>query len=64
MVSGPVKLHGKNLVSPDLRAGITMVIAGIIAEGKTIIDNIYHIDRGYEKIEERLRKIGAEIKRK
>lgn len=63
VVSGPTKLYGKKLSSPDLRAGITMVLAGIIAEGTTTIDNIYQIDRGYEKIEERLRKIGVKIKR-
>ena len=63
VVSGPVHLHGKELVSPDLRAGIAMVIAGIIASGKTTIGNVYHIDRGYEKIEERLGKLGVEIKR-
>lgn len=63
IISGGTKLFGKSLVSPDLRAGITMVIAGMIAEGKTVIDNIYQIDRGYEKIEERLEKLGAQIKR-
>lgn len=63
IVQGPTKLCGKHLVSPDLRAGIALVIAGLIAEGKTEIDNIYQIDRGYEKIEERLQKIGAKIKR-
>ena len=63
VVNGPTKLHGKRLTSPDLRAGITMILAGMIAEGKTVIDNIYQIDRGYEKIEERLKKLGANIKR-
>ena len=62
-VSGPTELHGKKLTSPDLRAGITMVLAGMIAQGTTIIENIYQIDRGYEKIEDRLRAIGADIKR-
>jgi len=46
-----------------LRAGITMVLAGMIAEGTTTIENIYQIDRGYERIEERLQKIGVNIKR-
>ncbi|MDZ7611456.1 MAG: UDP-N-acetylglucosamine 1-carboxyvinyltransferase [Candidatus Moranbacteria bacterium] len=63
VVSGPSKLYGKRLSSPDLRAGITMVIAGIIAEGETVIDNIYQIDRGYENIDERLRNLGVEIER-
>ncbi len=63
IVHGPSKLSGKSLASPDLRAGIALVIAGLIAEGKTEIDNIYQIDRGYEKLEERLQGIGAKIKR-
>jgi UDP-N-acetylglucosamine 1-carboxyvinyltransferase len=62
-VNGPAKLHGRKIASPDLRAGITLVLAGLIAQGKTRIDNIYQIDRGYEKIEERLQKLGADIKR-
>ncbi len=61
VVSGPTKLSGKRLTSPDLRAGITMILAGMVAEGKTVIDNIYQIDRGYENIEERLQKLGADI---
>lgn len=63
VVQGPTKLYGKRLISPDLRAGIALVIAGIIAKGKTEIDNIYQIDRGYEQLETRLQKIGANIKR-
>lgn len=63
VITGPTPLVGKKLTSPDLRAGITMVLAGMIAEGKTVIDNIYQIDRGYERIEKRLRKIGASIRR-
>jgi UDP-N-acetylglucosamine 1-carboxyvinyltransferase len=62
-VYGPTKLRGRKIASPDLRAGITLLLAGLIAEGKTIIENIYQIDRGYERIEERLRKLGADIKR-
>ena len=62
-VHGPTKLRGRKIASPDLRAGITLLLAGLIAQGKTIIENIYQIDRGYEKIEERLQKLGAEIKR-
>jgi UDP-N-acetylglucosamine 1-carboxyvinyltransferase len=63
IVNGPTKLHGKHLVSPDLRAGIALVIAGLIAKGTTEIDNIYQIDRGYEQLETRLQKIGANIQR-
>lgn len=63
LVSGPSKLTGKKIASPDIRAGIALVIAGLIANGTTEIDNIYQIDRGYENIEERLRSLGADIKR-
>lgn len=63
VVNGPSKLRGRYLTSPDLRAGITLVLAGLIAEGKTIIDNIYQIERGYERIEERLVALGAAITR-
>lgn len=61
VVSGPSKLYGKRLISPDIRAGIGLVIAALIAEGKTEIDNIYQIDRGYENIDTRLRLLGADI---
>ena len=55
------KLFGKNVDSPDLRAGITLVIAGLAAKGTTAIGNVNHIERGYENIVERLKKLGAEI---
>ena len=61
VINGPTKLYGRKLVSPDLRAGIALVIAALIAEGKTEIGNIYQIERGYENIVERLRGLGAEI---
>ena len=63
VINGPTILHGRHLTSPDLRAGISMIIAGLIAQGHTEIDNIYQIDRGYENIDERLRSIGADIER-
>jgi len=63
VVNGPTSLYGKKLFSPDIRAGIALVIAGLIANGETEIDNIYQIDRGYEKLDERLRTLGADIKR-
>lgn len=63
MISGPTPLYGANLTSPDIRAGMAMVIAGLIANGTTEIDNIYQIDRGYENIENRLKQIGAKIER-
>jgi UDP-N-acetylglucosamine 1-carboxyvinyltransferase len=63
VVSGPTKLYGKKLISPDIRAGIALVIAALVAEGVTEIDNIYQIDRGYEKLDERLRRLGADLQR-
>jgi len=63
VVNGPSKLFGKKLTSPDLRAGIAMIIVALIADGRTEIDNIYQIDRGYEDIDGRLRALGADIKR-
>jgi UDP-N-acetylglucosamine 1-carboxyvinyltransferase len=63
VVNGPNRLFGRKLTSPDLRAGIAMIIAGMIASGTTEIDNIYQIDRGYEEIDTRLRALGAKIKR-
>ncbi|HRY82335.1 MAG TPA: UDP-N-acetylglucosamine 1-carboxyvinyltransferase [Candidatus Moranbacteria bacterium] len=63
LIKGPAKLKGKTITSFDLRAGATLIIAALLASGKTSIDNIYQVDRGYEKIEERLEKLGADIKR-
>jgi len=62
-VFGPKKLSGANIDSWDIRAGACLVIAALSAEGKTVIENVFQIDRGYEKIEERLQKLGADIKR-
>ena len=63
IINGPSQLIGRKLTSPDLRAGFALVLAGLVAEGETEIDNIYQIDRGYERIEERLQALGANIKR-
>lgn len=63
VVHGPSKLEGKKIISPDLRAGIALVIASLIADGKSEIENIYQIDRGYENLDERLRGLGADIVR-
>lgn len=63
IVEGPAKLYGRNIISPDIRAGIALVIAALVAKGESVIENIYQIDRGYEKIEERLIALGADIKR-
>jgi UDP-N-acetylglucosamine 1-carboxyvinyltransferase len=61
VVNGPSKLYGHKLTSPDLRAGIALVIAALVAQGRTEIDNIYQIERGYENITERLSALGANI---
>ncbi|MEA3293246.1 MAG: UDP-N-acetylglucosamine 1-carboxyvinyltransferase [Patescibacteria group bacterium] len=63
IINGPTRLFGKELKTFDLRGGMALIIAGLIAKGTTIIDNIYQVDRGYERIEERLKKLGADIKR-
>ena len=63
IIFGKTPLKGLKIESWDIRAGASLVIAGLLAEGQTVIDNIYQIDRGYEKIEEKLQKIGASIKR-
>jgi UDP-N-acetylglucosamine 1-carboxyvinyltransferase len=63
VVTGPSKLYGERLESPDIRAGMAMVIAALSAEGKSTIGNIGQIDRGYERIDERLRALGANIER-
>jgi UDP-N-acetylglucosamine 1-carboxyvinyltransferase len=63
VVSGPAKLYGERLESPDIRAGMAMLIASLCAEGVSTIGNIAQIDRGYERIDERLRSVGARIER-
>ena len=64
IVNGPTPLRGIEIPTPDLRAGAALIVAGLIAKGETVINNIYQIDRGYEKIEERLQKLGLDIQRK
>ncbi|OQA36931.1 MAG: UDP-N-acetylglucosamine 1-carboxyvinyltransferase [Parcubacteria group bacterium ADurb.Bin326] len=63
IVSGPTPLIAKKLESPDLRAGMGLVLAGLVAEGKTVIDNIYQIERGYENPIARLQALGAKIEK-
>lgn len=63
VVSGGKKLKGEKVKATDLRAGAALILAGIVAEGETEISEIYHIDRGYEDIEEKFRKLGANINR-
>ncbi len=62
-IVGPTPLHATELHSPDIRAGLAFLMAAAIATGTSTIENVYHIDRGYERIEERLQKLGLNIKR-
>ena len=63
VVTGPAQLYGERLTSPDIRAGMAMLIAALCAEGVSTIGNVAEIDRGYERIDERLRSLGASIER-
>ena len=63
IIKGPTRLKGTELISYDVRAGLTVIIAALVAEGETRISGIEHVERGYEKVEQRLQKIGASIKR-
>jgi len=63
VVDGPTKLIGARVQASDLRASASLVLAGLVAEGETLIDRVYHIDRGYEKIEMKLKDVGADIER-
>jgi UDP-N-acetylglucosamine 1-carboxyvinyltransferase len=63
IVAGVDELTGAEVIASDLRASASLVLAGLVARGETVIDRVYHIDRGYEKIEEKLARAGARIKR-
>jgi UDP-N-acetylglucosamine 1-carboxyvinyltransferase len=63
VVSGPSRLYGERLESPDIRAGMAMLLAALAADGESTIGNVGQIDRGYERIDERLRALGANIER-
>jgi UDP-N-acetylglucosamine 1-carboxyvinyltransferase len=63
VVAGPSRLHGGPLSSPDIRAGMALLIAALCAEGQSEISNIEQIDRGYEKIESKLQALGAKVER-
>jgi len=63
VVTGPARLYGQRMSSPDIRAGMAMVIAALCAEGTSTIGDAYQIDKGYERIDERLRTLGAHIER-
>jgi UDP-N-acetylglucosamine 1-carboxyvinyltransferase len=63
IVKGPTRLGGANVIASDLRASASLVLAALVAEGDTVIDRVYHVDRGYERIEEKLNHVGASIER-
>jgi len=63
IVEGVKRLIGAPIMASDLRASAALVLAGLVAKGETRINRVYHIDRGYERIERRLRQLGAEIER-
>ncbi|MCE5311146.1 MAG: UDP-N-acetylglucosamine 1-carboxyvinyltransferase [Acidobacteriales bacterium] len=63
IVAGPRELTGAAVIASDLRASASLVLAGLVARGETVIDRVYHIDRGYERIEDKLSRVGAKIQR-
>jgi UDP-N-acetylglucosamine 1-carboxyvinyltransferase len=63
IVRGVGKLSGAQVMATDLRASFALILAGLVAEGETTVNRVYHLDRGYEKLEEKLRAVGAEIER-
>ena len=63
VVEGVPQLSGATVMATDLRASASLVIAGLVADGETLVDRIYHLDRGYDRMEAKLRGIGADIER-
>ena len=63
IINGVEKLTGAPVMATDLRASASLILAGLVAEGETSVERIYHVDRGYERIEEKLCLLGADIKR-
>jgi UDP-N-acetylglucosamine 1-carboxyvinyltransferase len=63
VIEGVPSLSGATVMATDLRASASLVIAGLVAEGETTVERIYHLDRGYDRMEEKLRSIGADIER-
>ena len=64
VVHGVSRLRGESIQSPDIRAGLALVLAALVAEGKSVIGNVQQIDRGYENFESKLRGLGAQIERR
>jgi UDP-N-acetylglucosamine 1-carboxyvinyltransferase len=63
IVTGPAKLTGTHLSSPDIRAGVSLLLAALCAKGESVIENAQSIDRGYERVDVELQKLGADIER-
>ncbi|RYD48150.1 MAG: UDP-N-acetylglucosamine 1-carboxyvinyltransferase, partial [Sphingomonadales bacterium] len=63
VVRGVDKLTGAQVMATDLRASMSLIIAGLIADGETQVSRVYHLDRGYERLEEKLQAVGADIER-
>jgi UDP-N-acetylglucosamine 1-carboxyvinyltransferase len=63
IVTGKTQLSGASVIASDLRASASLVLAALVAKGFTVIDRVYHLDRGYEKIEEKLQCVGGQVER-
>ena len=63
-VAGPARLSGAHVMATDLRASACLVLAGLVAEGETVVDRIYHLDRGYDHMELKLQALGANVERR
>jgi UDP-N-acetylglucosamine 1-carboxyvinyltransferase len=63
VVQGVPRLSGAQVMATDLRASASLVIAGLVADGETLVQRIYHLDRGYDRMERKLRELGADIER-
>ena len=63
VVTGVDRLEGASVMATDLRASAGLIIAGLVADGETVVDRIYHLDRGYEKLGDKLRQLGARVSR-
>jgi UDP-N-acetylglucosamine 1-carboxyvinyltransferase len=63
LVRGQARLTGAPVMATDLRASVSLVLAGLAAQGPTTVNRVYHLDRGYERLEEKLRGVGARIER-
>jgi UDP-N-acetylglucosamine 1-carboxyvinyltransferase len=63
IVTGTKRLKGAPVMATDLRASVSLVLAGLAAEGETVVNRVYHLDRGFERIEEKLKSCGADIER-